>query len=272
MSNIWNVVGSYFTLGVGSKNMMYTLRLVELHTSSNGQYSTDTYYCNLSTDYDRAIEKAKSYAVLEGIQFQPISVQALDEITRSSSEEIASRNAEYSRAKEIESARRDQERQQNREYAEAQTTFWFGKHESHTPEEVFERDPEYVRWLLELELDEDLIHSTKQFYMLKVQKYWESRKSELKSSEYFGSVGDKIEIEVLCTKVTGFVSDFGYRGTWVNLYICQDNDGNVFKIQYTGSVWDMDEMSKYTIRGTIKSHDEYEGIKQTSLTRVKVIS
>lgn len=89
-------------------------------------------------------------------------------------------------------------------------------------------------------------------------------KKEIVPSEYVGEVGQKIEKTLVLKRVYSFDSQFGVT------HICNfaDEAGNVF-IWKTGS-WRGDEGKTYTIKGMLKDHSEYKGIKQNVLTRCKV--
>lgn len=88
------------------------------------------------------------------------------------------------------------------------------------------------------------------------------REAGLKS-EYQGNIGDRINIEVSDMRVvTGWNTQFGYT----YIYKITDNNGNIYtwKTQ-KGNIEDV-----VTIKGTVKAHNEYRGIKQTELTRCKI--
>lgn len=87
------------------------------------------------------------------------------------------------------------------------------------------------------------------------------------ASKHIGAVGDKVKIEVEVYS-KGFHESM--YGTTVRLNM-KDAAGNVIVTFGTGSdLWDMEVGEKYTIKGTIKSLDSYNGIEQTMLTRVKL--
>ena len=92
------------------------------------------------------------------------------------------------------------------------------------------------------------------------------QKAEAVKSEYVGNIKDKITVNVVVTGCTGFESQYGYM--FVNTFKAVDND-NVF-VWITGTK-SYDVGTKLTITGTIKNHQEYRGIRQTVLTRVKEV-
>lgn len=100
-------------------------------------------------------------------------------------------------------------------------------------------------------------------------------------STYVGKVGDKITTEVKLTRTSSWETSFGYRCKTMYMHIMEDSNGNVIVWKTdNGSLMFMpkgeehykrvDTDSKFTISGTIKELSEYNGIKQTVLTRCKV--
>lgn len=85
------------------------------------------------------------------------------------------------------------------------------------------------------------------------------------SSEYIGKEGDKIEIELMLDKVRGFYSMYGY------IYIYCFKAGNNVVVWKTQKRLDLEEGGKVRVKATIKEHSEYDGVKQTYITRAKVL-
>lgn len=93
-------------------------------------------------------------------------------------------------------------------------------------------------------------------------------KKEAQTSNHIGSVGDRIQIDVQSVKcLTSWENNFGYYPTVTYLYKIVDQNGNVFTWK-TSNVLNEDE-PPVTIKGTVKEHGEYRGVKQTVLTRCK---
>lgn len=91
-------------------------------------------------------------------------------------------------------------------------------------------------------------------------------------SEYVGNIGDRIEIPV---ELVGRYSFETHLGGWGrtelrHIYTMKDAAGNVF-VWKTGVYINPDESNTFTIRGTVKDHSEYKGIKQTVLTRCNIL-
>jgi hypothetical protein len=89
----------------------------------------------------------------------------------------------------------------------------------------------------------------------------EREKEETKDSEYFGEVGARSEFTLEVIKKSGFSTQFG----WTTLHIFKDENGNV--ATWFSSNKEFEEGSAITIKATVKEHREYNGTKQTVLTR-----
>ena len=98
-----------------------------------------------------------------------------------------------------------------------------------------------------------------------VRSYIESLMYEPSSSEFIGEIGDRIELTLTVTKAITLES---YYGTSI-MHIMEDDTKNVFV--WTTKAKNFPEGKVVTLRGTIKDHKEYKGIKQTILTRCKEI-
>ena len=93
-------------------------------------------------------------------------------------------------------------------------------------------------------------------------------KHNTENSSYVGTVGEKIKQEVMLTKELYFRSNYGYNtGTYI--YIMKNKQGNVL-VWKTSKSLNIDEGEKFTITGTVKEYNTYDGTKQTILTRCKI--
>lgn len=97
-----------------------------------------------------------------------------------------------------------------------------------------------------------------------IAKMAKHNNEELKSN-YVGNVGDKITIDVVCTGSVGFETQYGY--SFANTF--RDGNENVYVWITATKSYDIGTQMK--IMGKVKAHNEYNGIKQTVLTRVKEI-
>ena len=100
------------------------------------------------------------------------------------------------------------------------------------------------------------------------------------ADEYFGEVGSKFEKELMFEKEIGFEGYYGY--TYFLFF--RDEEGRVFKWSTGNATYeaystasnrngfcDYEVGEKYLMKGTIKDHSEYKGVKQTVITRCKVL-
>lgn len=90
-------------------------------------------------------------------------------------------------------------------------------------------------------------------------------------SEYVGTVGDKLEVDCTLTKLSWYDTEFNYRKVTVWIYIFTDDSGNVYVWKSQAYIDDAIKAGdRVRLKGTVKDHSEYDGAKQTILTRCKV--
>lgn len=95
----------------------------------------------------------------------------------------------------------------------------------------------------------------------------EANKSEDKASEYIGNVGDKVVLNGTMKLLSSFDSFYGYT----YLYQIETEQG-IAKWFAANKCSEIPEEGKLvTIKGTVKEHKEYKGIKETIVTRCKLI-
>lgn len=85
-------------------------------------------------------------------------------------------------------------------------------------------------------------------------------------SKHVGNVGEKIEISVCVERVITCESAYGVS----LLHVMRDAAGNVFAWFASGNL-SFEAGSEATIKGTIKAHNERNGVAQTVLTRCKAV-
>lgn len=103
----------------------------------------------------------------------------------------------------------------------------------------------------------------------KAMKLIEKKATKQNTSEWVGVEKSRIELKnVSLYLVTGWSTEFGYN----YLYKMVDSNGNEF-IWKTGKWLSNTNTLPETISlvGTVKNHSEYNGVKQTELTRCKII-
>lgn len=85
------------------------------------------------------------------------------------------------------------------------------------------------------------------------------------ASEYVGTVGERIELQLTIERVIELQGDYGMR----NILIMRDAAGNAVLWSTGAATGEPGERLK--LRGTVKKHSEYRGGKQTELTRCKIL-
>jgi hypothetical protein len=96
------------------------------------------------------------------------------------------------------------------------------------------------------------------------------RKKPAFNSQHFGAVGERFaKLEVTCEKVHTWNSEEFGPGS---LFKLRTQDGNmaVWRTYNVSEENDMVEGHRYVIAATVKKHGEYNGEKQTEMSRVKV--
>lgn len=89
-------------------------------------------------------------------------------------------------------------------------------------------------------------------------------KENKKPSEYMGMVGVRQEFTLKVNKI--IVTD-GYMGNSAYIHIMEDMEGNEFTWFSSGNC--LEEDKTYKVKASVKSHEEYKGVKKTIVTRAK---
>lgn len=91
-------------------------------------------------------------------------------------------------------------------------------------------------------------------------------KLDAAASNYIGNVGDKkVSFTAKCVKIVSFSTNYGVS----HMHLFVTPEGN--QIKYVTQNNFAKENEEMTFVATIKAHDEYNGVKQTIITRAKVI-
>ena len=107
-------------------------------------------------------------------------------------------------------------------------------------------------------------------YEIKNRKRTEENKYK-EDAGYYGEVGEKVVLNLTYINHAAWDNNFGYHSGVTILYIFKDAEGHIFT--WKTSKWINaieDNITEFKITGTIKDHNEYNGQKQTVLTRCKV--
>ena len=89
-------------------------------------------------------------------------------------------------------------------------------------------------------------------------------------SEHVGKIGEKIQIRCKLSGIHTYTVKFNYHHITHWIFTFTDETGNVFVWNTTAFI-DQDEGDEILLKGTIKAHGEFKGIKQTELQRCKII-
>ena len=90
------------------------------------------------------------------------------------------------------------------------------------------------------------------------------REAEGRASVFVGEIKDRIEFEAEVTGVYGTEGFYGHT----DIVKFKDADNNQFT-WFASDYTNLQRGDRMTIKGTVKKHDQYRGIKQTVLTRCK---
>ena len=102
---------------------------------------------------------------------------------------------------------------------------------------------------------------------LQQKREYEQKKKAAADSVHVGEVKERLrDLRVTVTFVRHIEGEFGIS----TLYGFIDSEGCIFKTFYSGGSWSLDTNDIAVIDGTVKSHDEWKGQKQTRLSRVNV--
>lgn len=105
-------------------------------------------------------------------------------------------------------------------------------------------------------------------YRKAMEKEIERRKrfEDGKNSQHFGEIGKRGEYELTLTFSKQFENEYGIS----TLMKFMDRAGNV-AVWWASGGKDWQQGETFKVKATIKGHDEYQGVKQTALTRVSEI-
>ena len=95
----------------------------------------------------------------------------------------------------------------------------------------------------------------------------EANKSEGKASEYIGKVGDKVVLNGTMKLLSSFDTFYGYA----YLYQIETEQGIAKWFAANECPGISEEGKLVTIKGTVKEHKEYKGVKETIVTRCKLV-
>lgn len=99
----------------------------------------------------------------------------------------------------------------------------------------------------------------------------EKRNQQRKQFRYAGTKGEKITITGTVTRLMPFSGSYGYTPKTTMLVIVESADTAAKMFTAANWAWDVNQGDTVSISGTVKDHEEYNGVQQTVLTRPKLI-
>lgn len=268
-----------YYISAGRQTKMFTLRECWAERVWSGQGFSggwvieefDCYVCTLSNNAEKAAAKA---AEMVGCEV-PFSIdEDLNEIRRRSSEDV-----------EAEKLAAEKEREKNYQEAQSRANLigmdylnsgcWpFGEYKSRK----FDQAPnDYIQYFQHKKAETGIdAHAriSKRLQELLRAKFPDLNYSELPApnNEYFGVVGDRLEMKGLLIKHFSFEGHYGLQ----KVYQFIETDGAL--LVYMGSAWlktiegeDLQIGIEYSFTAGIKKHDVYKGENQTSVKIIKKI-
>lgn len=265
---------NYYYISSGEKNAMHTLRHAYSETirTSEGamQVDRDHYCVNLSTDWEKAVEKAKAFA---GDALSISKSFTLNDIKRRTEEELA----EARRQEEIAQAEWEEKVNQRRsaQIDLISEGIWpFGKFGG---EKIAEAPNSYIRFMGEMELDDTPENTVMAF----LKKYLHDVFPEIfnlptPNGEYFGE--PKLRTQFVATVVAKFSFDSEWGTTTVLKMVKDSGELVVYmggscphEIVYNecGQDYAFPEVGNtYAFKATVKGHEEFRDEKQTKVQRI----
>lgn len=226
----------YFLIDVSGRHSVY-YTLWRYRPSISAHVKPFTFWQNLSTDFKKAVQKAKILA--GGV---PVFIEDIGTQVRSK---------------------------------DRNNRIQFGKYKNEYIEDIFQKDPRYITWVWDKIQTGDLKvpKPTQDLFQYFNSMYWETVKKTNKetiSSKHIGNIGDTFEGKLTIKSISQ--PKVGPYGTFI-VYTLTDEDGNYF-ITYNLPAKLKEQNVKvgdsFNLSGTIDGHKEFLGINQTLLKKVKV--
>lgn len=170
-------------------------------------------------------------------------------------------------------------------YPRCEADYKFIKHyDLYVEDEDKEMAEKAISWVQTLDDSKDFIYNVKNIVrqdivrykhlgyiaavisMYRKHLYREEQKKLRKPSEWYGEVKKRYELKLKCVFLKEFETQFGVT----TLFKFVDEDDRVFT-WFASRDPGIDQGETYNIKGTVKDHSEYNGDKQTILTRCSVI-
>lgn len=138
-------------------------------------------------------------------------------------------------------------------------------------DDIYEKDHNFTyRWNYYKNWDEET-------FSKKIEAAEKELAKNDSTSEWFGEVGKRYDLELTYTGSHCWEASFGYHDSIQYLHKFRDEAGNEYAWKtgsslgyYSDTYRPVKEGEKVILKATVKEHGEYKGTKQTVLTRCKI--
>lgn len=273
-------------IGIGETCAFYTLRETYLHETfipgagdmggcvMNGVYQGTVqrevrsfHHFNLAQDMDEAFEKAQAVSRELGLDLttkrEAMSTMMRDIVRRGEEEMRAERIAQSERANAYVDQYADRWVMENLTVTH-RNSFGYGKYAGKTFAEINAFDRDYLNYMVAAPVGYD-DKPEKELRRLCLETFLEKTSAGLiETDAHFGTVGDRVTIDVTVKAVKVLHTDYGTT----LLIKLVGSEGHRFTSFYSGNKFNPKAGETFTIKATIKGHDDYDGINQTMLNRI----
>lgn len=228
----WNTKDfGYYLIDVSGKYSVY-YTLWRYKPSKSAHVKPIQYIQNLSTDFKKAIEKAKIIANVVPTYIDKTGTKS---------------SLHGQKAK-----------------------FTFGKYRGELFGDVFVKDPQYFAWVYK-NLYGGLSKQNRDFISHYNNLYWENKTKENienSISSYLGKKGEKISVEGIVKKIKNVTGQFGDA----KQYNLEDLEGNKIMVYGLEKLYpDVKISDQVKFTGTVANHYDVVGIKHTYINRIKLL-
>lgn len=257
------MVKAQYVIAAGRKTAMYTLRELQTVPSRfGGETDIYVYVCNLARDRKRALAKAEQ---VTGFLNIPFVVDELNDRAKSVSSEDKAAKQQRAEQERLEFLRRQEDEELE---LVAQGIQPFGTY-SGTRFEDMPRDR--LTWMVK---EADKPESADNRVLQSVAEYIRANLPELLLPEikggYVGEPKQRLTFEATVIRSGTFMSyDFMGRPIGMTVTTMVDAEGHALVV--ISSSWSASVGQTIKFKGTVKAHDEYKGVQQTVLQRVKTL-
>lgn len=250
---------SYCFISTGSLSSFYTLRVSSLDYDGRGKaYKREYFVKNLSTDKEKALEEAQSYAEKNDLTLMNNPDFDLNEIKRMKQEDIKRSIKEKQEKEEKERI----EKQEAFEKTIRSLIFINGKYSSLTVEDVFKKDPGYVYYLNGLWHDN--LSNRYENINVHIVHRWIAE-NDVKS-EFIGTNGKLEEFELT------YNSQFQIYGRFVTIkHNCSLGPNLVMFNSSAKGFLELKSGDTFKVKGTVSHYTHSNGNKITILNKPKIV-